>query len=164
VRPAGGHGKRQVRFKDSAMNRKLLLLAAIAITTPLAPAAAWFHAGGWSGSGDRSSWSAHSWRGGTAAGGGGVGSAAAAAAPPAAAAARGTPPAIAAARRAAAAARGRRQAPTAITITAVRTTITAATTAPTTRRLWSIPTAPVATIAAAGTPAARSRPAWRAGT
>src|SRR4029453_18552469 len=87
-----------------------------------------------------------------------------AAAPPAAAAARGTPPAIAAARRAAAAARGRRQAPTAITITAVRTTITAATTAPTTRRLWSIPTAPVATIAAAGTPAARSRPAWRAGT
>lgn len=51
------------------MNRKLLLLAAIAIAAPLAPAAAWFHAGGWSG--DRSSWSAHSWRGGTASGGGG---------------------------------------------------------------------------------------------
>ena len=33
------------------MNRKLLLLAAIAIATPLAPAAAWFHAGGWSGGG-----------------------------------------------------------------------------------------------------------------
>jgi hypothetical protein len=53
------------------MNRKLLLLAAIAIATPLAPAAAWFHAGGWSGGGDRSSWSAHSWRGGTASGGDG---------------------------------------------------------------------------------------------
>ena len=57
------------------MNRKLLLLAAIAIATPLAPAAAWFHAGGWSGGGDRSSWSAHSWRGGTASGGGGAWSA-----------------------------------------------------------------------------------------
>lgn len=51
------------------MNRKLFLLAAIAIATPLAPAVAYFHAGGWSG--DRSSWSAHSWRGGTASGGGG---------------------------------------------------------------------------------------------
>ena len=51
------------------MNRKLLLLAAITIATPLAPAAAYFHAGGWSG--DRSSWSAHTWRGGTASGGDG---------------------------------------------------------------------------------------------
>ena len=51
------------------MNRTLLFLAAIAIAAPLAPAAAYFHAGGWSG--DRSSWSAHSWRGGSASGGDG---------------------------------------------------------------------------------------------
>ena len=51
------------------MNRKLLLLGAIAIATPLTPAAAWFHAGSWSG--DRSSWSAHGWRGGSASGGDG---------------------------------------------------------------------------------------------
>ena len=51
------------------MNRTLLLLGAIAIATPLAPAAAWYHAGSWSG--DRSSWSAHTWRGGTASGGSG---------------------------------------------------------------------------------------------
>jgi hypothetical protein len=51
------------------MNRTLLLLAAIAIAAPLAPAAAYFHAGGWSG--DRSSWSAHTWRGGSASGGDG---------------------------------------------------------------------------------------------
>ena len=51
------------------MNRTLLLLGAIAIATPLAPAAAWYHAGSWSG--DRSSWSAHTWRGGTASGGDG---------------------------------------------------------------------------------------------
>jgi hypothetical protein len=52
------------------MNRTLLLLGAIAVAAPL-PAAAYFHAGGWSGSGDRSSWSAHDWRGGTASGGDG---------------------------------------------------------------------------------------------
>ncbi len=69
VRAAGRHGKEQVRVQESTMNRKLFLLAAIAIATPLAPAAAWFHAGGWSG--DRSSWSAHTWRGGTASGGDG---------------------------------------------------------------------------------------------
>jgi len=51
------------------MRRSLIVLGAIAIATPLASAAAWVHAGGWSG--DRSSWSAHDWRGGYASGGGG---------------------------------------------------------------------------------------------
>jgi len=60
-----------VSFQESTMNRKLVLLAAIAIATALAPAAGLFHAGGWGGGGDRSSWSAHSWRGGTASGGDG---------------------------------------------------------------------------------------------
>jgi len=53
------------------MNRTLLLLGAIAIATPVGSAVAWVHAGGWSASGDRSSWSAHDWRGGTASGGSG---------------------------------------------------------------------------------------------
>ena len=51
------------------MNRSLLLLGALAVATPLSSALAWVHAGGWSG--DRSSWSAHDWRGGSASGGNG---------------------------------------------------------------------------------------------
>ncbi len=63
--------------------------------------------------------------------------------------------AIAAVRLRAAAARGARPGPAATRSMAARATITADTTAPTMRRPSSIPTAPVATIAAAGTPAAR---------
>jgi hypothetical protein len=45
------------------------VLVAVAPFAAAAPALAYFHAGGWSG--DRSSWSAHTWRGGTASGGDG---------------------------------------------------------------------------------------------
>jgi hypothetical protein len=51
------------------MNKVLWLAAAVAVATPFAPAAAWFHAGGWSG--DRASWSGSTARGGYASGGGG---------------------------------------------------------------------------------------------
>ncbi len=50
------------------MKKTLLVLGALAMAAPV-PALAYFHAGGWSG--DRSSWSAHSWRGGSASGGDG---------------------------------------------------------------------------------------------
>jgi hypothetical protein len=51
------------------MKTNLVLIAAVAIATPIAPAAAWFHAGTASGGGG--SWSATGYRGGTASGGGG---------------------------------------------------------------------------------------------
>jgi hypothetical protein len=49
------------------MKKILLLASAVAVTAPLGPAAAYFHAGGWSG--NRSSWSASDARGGYASGG-----------------------------------------------------------------------------------------------
>ena len=51
------------------MNKSLLLIAAAAVTAPLATAEAFFHAGGWSGG--REGWSASTARGGYASGGGG---------------------------------------------------------------------------------------------
>jgi hypothetical protein len=58
------------------MNKLMLFAAVAAIATPLAPAVAFFHAGGWGGatarggwaSGGGGSWSAHGYRGGTASG------------------------------------------------------------------------------------------------
>src|SRR5437899_11800761 len=69
--------------QEGTMKKTLLVIGAVAIATPLGPAAAWFHAGSWSGnrsswnwsgargghaSGGDGSWNATGWRGGTASG------------------------------------------------------------------------------------------------
>ncbi|MFI5000577.1 MAG: RNA-binding protein [Reyranellales bacterium] len=53
------------------MKRSLLLAAIAVVAMPIGSASAWYHAGGYSASGNRSSWSASDARGGTASGGNG---------------------------------------------------------------------------------------------